>query len=95
MVPIRQRAPASSGLPLMPTPAQQGLEDTELPGSFPGQALQPIFGKQGAGRQEWILAGQSGACRGQAHTPRAANSPVPYSRCQPALLGLTPTGGQR
>lgn len=59
MVLIRQRAPASPGHPLThtpaATPAQQGLEDAELPGSFPDQASPAYFWE--AGR---IVPGRAG-----------------------------------
>lgn len=76
MVPIRQRDPASPGQPLTHTPAQQGLEDAELPGSFPGQALQAIFGKQGTAW--WGIPVPARARLSQTRTPHA-----------PTLLSLT------
>lgn len=93
MVPIKQRAPASPGHPLTHTPAQQGLEDTELPGSFPGQASPTYFWEAGSclvrvdpARAVRCLPGPGSAGLTLLHAP---NSPGPYSRCLPALPAVS------
>lgn len=96
------RAIANSGHPHHPRSsgaastalAQQGLQDAELLGSFPGQASPAYFWEAGS----CLLRARLSRTRAPAPPPPpTTRSPVPCSRCIPAVpgvLGLWVTGGE-
>lgn len=83
MVLIRQRAPASPGRPVMHTPAQQGLEEAELPGSFSDQASPTYFWAAGS-----CLAGvDSGGAGRSLPGPGSAGLALPHAPNSSPIAG--------